>query len=133
MTAVAASPPVPALPQVSDPDFTAEAQADGRGLAVRLSGTADLNVKRQLDDFLSGIHEAALGLSATEVTLDLRTLEFMNSSCLKGLVTWISSVQDQTIDKRYRITFVSNPDLHWQRRSLHALSRIAGEIVSILT
>jgi hypothetical protein len=121
------------LAQITEPDFTAVARVENGAINVRLSGTADLNVKKQLDDFLSAVHGHAGGTAVGEVQMDLRTLEFMNSSCLKALVSWISAVQDQVEQSRYRITFISNPDLHWQRRSLHALSRIAGDIVQIHT
>lgn len=121
------------LPSISESDFQAVARVESGTMHVRLSGTADLNVKRQLDDFLAVLHGRAATGAVGEVAMDLRGLEFMNSSCLKALVTWISAVQDQEADGRYRITFISNPDLHWQKRSLHALSRIAGDIVSIHT
>lgn len=121
------------LPQITETDFTAVARVESDAMSVRLSGTADLNVKTQLDDFLSAVHTRAAAQPLAEVSMDLRSLEFMNSSCLKALVSWISAVQDQPEGARYRITFISNPDLHWQRRSLNALSRIAGDIVSIHT
>ena len=96
-----------------------------------LAGTADLNVKTQLDRFIASVHEEALRVSAEEVMVDLRQLEFMNSSCLKTFVWWITVVQDLAPGTGYRITFLSNPSMYWQRRSLHALACLATNLVSV--
>ena len=119
------------IPPVRDIDFTAEANADGRILAVKLAGNADLNVKAPLDKFLSSVHDEAQRRRVDEVSVDLRRLEFMNSSCLKSFVWWISTVQEQPSNAQYRITFLSSPSMYWQRRSLNALACLAAELVSV--
>ena len=121
------------LPIVREPDFTASAQVEGPTLHAVITGNADLNVKSHLDQFLLAIHQHAVAKSIGEVTVDVRNLEFINSSCLKAFVTWISSVQAQPAEQQYRIVFLSSPRLHWQRRSLHALSCFAADLVSIQT
>ncbi len=122
-----------AISPVRESDFSASAQVDGASLQTAITGNADLNVKERLDEFLLSIHHHAVTNSIGEVTVDVRNLEFINSSCLKAFVTWISSVQAQPTEKQYRIVFLSSPRLHWQRRSLHALSCFANDLVSIQT
>src|SRR5215216_5177341 len=116
------------IPPVDEPGFNAAASAagDGQGpMSVVLTGNADLNVKTMLDHFLAAVHEESLRLQITEVEVDVRRLEFMNSSCLKCLVGWISRIQDGP--RPYRVTFKSSPALFWQRRSLQALSCLATD------
>lgn len=113
------------------PDFSASAAGAGTTIAARLVGTADLSVKAALDDFLTNLHQMACDVGVDEVVVDFRSLRFMNSSCLKGLVTWICRVQELPHDIQYRLVLVSSPDMHWQRRSLHALSCLAADLVSI--
>ena len=112
-------------------DFAANASAAERKIAVSLSGTADFTIRNQLDHFLREVHQEAQRSRAEEVTVDVRQLEFMNSSCLKSFVWWISTVQEQAGDGKYRIVFVSSPSVYWQRRSLNALACLANEIISI--
>ena len=112
-------------------DFAAHASANERRIHVNLTGTADLTVKSQLDHFLRDVHTEAQRCLAEEVTVDVRQLEFMNSSCLKCFVWWISTVQEQPGEGKYRIVFVSSPSVYWQRRSLNALACLANEIISI--
>ena len=112
-------------------DFVAHARADERKIHVNLTGTADLTVKSQLDHFLRNVHNEAQRCLAEEVTVDVRELEFMNSSCLKCFVWWISTVQEEPGTGKYRIVFVSSPSIYWQRRSLNALACLANEIISI--
>ena len=112
-------------------DFTADASTSERRIQVNLTGTADLTVKSQLDRFLRDVHSEAQRCLAEEVTVDVRQLEFMNSSCLKSFVWWISTVQEQPGEGKYRIVFVSSPSVYWQRRSLNALACLANDIITV--
>jgi hypothetical protein len=118
---------------IREGDFTAEAALRDRALTVTISGNADLNVKAQLDRFLAGVHAEVNRQGLEEVTVDFRTLDFMNSSCLKCLVSWISQIQDAPPGKQYRLTFISSPAMYWQKRSLHALSCLAADLVTVQT
>jgi hypothetical protein len=116
---------------MKETDFAASARTVGRKILVNLTGTADLTVRSQFDRFLREVHAEAQRCLAEEVTVDVRQLEFMNSSCLKCLVWWISAVQEQPGESRYRIIFVSSPSVYWQRRSLNALACLAEDIITI--
>lgn len=122
---------------VHEPDFNAHARFEGSGdhptLTVVLTGNADLNVKPMLDHFLGAVHEHSQARHIPEVEVDVRKLEFMNSSCLKCLVGWISRIQDSPPDEQYRVAFKSSPTMFWQRRSLQALSYLATDLVSVTT
>jgi hypothetical protein len=83
-----------------------------------------------LNRYLKQLHREAVHLGAAEVELDFHELYFMNSSCLKALVSFIDGAAN--VDKPgYRIRFLTNPQLFWQRRSLEALQRLAPEFVQI--
>jgi hypothetical protein len=114
-------------------DFAANASMSERRIAVSLSGTADVTIRNHLDHFLREVHQEAQRSRAEEVTVDVRQLEFMNSSCLKCLVWWVSTVQEQPTEGKYKIVFVSSPSVYWQRRSLDALACLAEEIITIET
>ena len=98
---------------------------------VSLSGTADVTSRNQLDRFLREVHQEAQRRGAEEVTVDVRQLEFMSSSCLKCLVWWVTTVEDQPSNAKYRIVFMSSPSVYWQRRSLDALTCLADDIISV--
>ena len=123
---------------VREPDFNADASFGGTGggerpttLMVVLTGNADLNVKTMLDHFLVAVHEASQRQHIPEVEVDVRKLEFMNSSCLKSLVSWVTQIQDLPRGQQYRVTFLSSPTMYWQKRSLHAICCLANDIVSV--
>jgi hypothetical protein len=116
---------------VKETDFAARASATRRRILVSLTGTADLTVRSQLDHFLREVHSKAQRCLAEVVTVDVRQLEFMNSSCLKCFVWWVSTVQKQPGEGKYRIIFVSSPSVYWQRRSLNALACLASDIITI--
>jgi hypothetical protein len=116
---------------VREIDFLADASLGEGTLSATVSGNADLNVRLALDRFLTEVHREARLHGVKEVTVDLRSLDFMNSSCLKSLVSWVTQIQDMPRAQQYHVTFLSSPTLYWQKRSLHALSCLANEIVTV--
>ncbi|HWM88283.1 MAG TPA: hypothetical protein VNO33_20655 [Kofleriaceae bacterium] len=121
----------PNVPEIAGPSFAATSSFDGRALTVRLSGNADLEARSVLDALLPRVHSEAIRAATPEVVIDFTELEFMNSSCFRSFVTWLSDVQDLPPDRQYRIRLLSNATMLWQRRSLHALKYFANELVSI--
>jgi hypothetical protein len=99
-------------------------------LVVKVCGNGDMAAIEALGRYLKLVHREALHLPVAEVELDFLELYFMNSSCLKALVSWINSVANDG-NALYRIRFLTNPKLLWQRRSLEALRRLAPDLVQI--
>ncbi len=112
-------------------ELNASVTAEEHGLLLSLAGTADLRVTEDVEKLLADLHQRVLSEAVEEVRVDLRSLEFMNSSCFKSFVTWISQVQDLPEAKQYRIRFISSSAILWQRRSLNALSCFAAHLVTI--
>jgi hypothetical protein len=123
----------PAMLSVRGVDFSASAVCEDGSIAAQVAGTADLGTKKVLDDYLADLHKMATSNRVAKVVMDVRDLSFMNSSCLKGFVTWICLVQAAPLESRYRIALRSSPQIHWQRRSLLALSCLAADLVTVLS
>lgn len=108
--------------------LTVEAMLDGRSLHVSMYGVADGQLMSRLASFLNRVHFEARRLRVTEVRVDLRHLEFMDSSCLKAFVTWLGSQQDLSPESQYPIRFLFNAANHWQRKTLQALRAFAPDV-----
>jgi anti-anti-sigma factor len=119
------------LPKLDAPVLSTDATLADSVMTVRFRGTADVEAKPGLDHYVAAMHEEACRIGTSKVVVDFRELEFMNSSSFKVFVTWLSQVQELPADKQYRIHFLSNPSMHWQRRSLAALSCFAVDLVTI--
>jgi hypothetical protein len=117
------------LGPVVTPVFALEPSLEADRLRIDFSGTGDMSAIEELNAYLKRVHAEAQRLFIREVACDLRKLSFMNSSCFKAFVTWIDAVKTDT--RQYRIVLLANPELHWQRRSLEALRRLATGIVSV--
>jgi anti-anti-sigma factor len=102
-------------------------------IVVQLAGTADTAVREQLEEFFTQLHAEAVRLAQPAVVVDVRELEFMNSSCLKVFVAWLAQLRELQGPAQYKVRFRSNPNLLWQRRSLAALSCFAIDLVTIET
>jgi len=121
----------PNLPELSLGYLTVTPSRDGEALVLRMSGTADMRAMEPLDRFLRAAHTQATQLRVPEAVVDMRDLEFMNSSCFKTFVAWIESVSGAPEGSRYKIRFLSTPKQAWQKRSLTALTYFAPDLVSV--
>ena len=121
------------IPKLRAAVLAADETLADKTLTVQFRGTADVEAKPELDQYVEALHREATRIGVAKLTLDFRELEFMNSSSFKVFVTLLSQVQELPTDKQYRIHFLSNPNMHWQRRSLAALSCFAVDLVAIET
>jgi hypothetical protein len=119
--------------QVAAEQFTADVDEYGDGLTVRLQGTADGGALDVLRALLPRVHWQAREMKVKQVAVDLRSLEFMNSSCFKTFVTWLSDVQELPADEQYRIRFQFDAKQFWLKRSLIALSCFAADLVDLVS
>ncbi len=110
--------------------FDAEAVLDGSEIAVRFSGTADLGVKDIMDRFLIDVHAEASRMDVKAVSVDVSGLEFINSSCLMAIVTWITTVQSM-VNRRYQIAFHFKAVRDWHRRSFDVLTQLGEDVVTV--
>lgn len=99
-------------------------------LVVNFSGNGDMTAVEPLGRYLKKVHVEATSLRLGEVKFDFRDLYFMNSSCFKAFVTWIDQAS-RVEEHGYGIRFLTNPRLHWQRRSLEALRCLAPKVVRV--
>jgi hypothetical protein len=112
-------------------ELTATATMERTEVRVLFSGCADSRVMTPLRDLVLKVHDEMVRTKTPEAIVDFRSLEFMNSSCFKAFVTWISRVQELEPAARYRIRFLSDNGKLWQRRSLTALSCFAQDVIQI--
>lgn len=117
---------------VAGEDFSGVTHHDNNVLTSRLKGNADYAALDALEMLLTRSHSEATRLGVKEMVVDLRSLEFMNSSCFKCFLSWITDVQELEPDRQYKVKFLSNPQLHWQKRSLHSLRCFAVELITVV-
>jgi hypothetical protein len=116
---------------VNATDFRAVTFVDGETLTVQMRGTADMRVRATLGSFLRSVHHETAAQRANTVQVDLRELEFMNSSCFKSFISWFGMLRDAEPQQRYRVRIISSGKRDWQKRSLEALSCVAADLVQV--
>ena len=112
--------------------FSSRVARSGDALHLLLEGDANMNAVDEVGRILQDVHDSARRDPTNLVVIDVRNLEFMNSSCFKKFVTWIGQVQELSGDA-YKVRFLSDPKMHWQRRSLNVLQCFAPELVAVET
>lgn len=117
------------LPSFQNRDFAVTSEIGSSAIRARFSGNADIDAIAPLRDLMARFHVEMLQAKAREIVIDLRDLEFMNAACMKLFVNWVSDILEAPEDQRYRLRFVSNPEVRWQRRSLMALQCFTTDVV----
>jgi hypothetical protein len=81
--------------------------------------------------FLRRIHLATIDAGLKNLTVDLTQLRFMNSSSIRSLVDWVEWIRKEPDAKRYRLTFLTKPDVTWQQTTLAAIRAFGGDHVAV--
>src|SRR6185436_6659972 len=110
--------------------FSLTPNLDGSGIVVQFTGNGDMEAVDPLSGYLKLVHREAVELGVSSVAFDFSGLYFMNSSCFKAFVSLIDTVQ-RTDPRAYAVRFLTNPRIHWQRRSLEALRYLAPKVVEV--
>jgi hypothetical protein len=121
------------VPLIHTEDFRSEATYTAPAVNVRLVGSAESVDYAPLGKMLGRLHGEAVRLEVREVTIDVRDLEFMNSSCFAAFAAWLGELQGLEPGRQYRIKFLSDEQKHWQRGSLGALTTFATNLIRIET
>jgi hypothetical protein len=99
---------------------------------VRMSGTITMRSPSQtLQPHLKKIHEAAVADGVTSLVVDVRKLSFVNSSSMRLFVDWTVWLKDVAAPQRYKLTFSTDPNVTWQRKSFPVIRSLAPDIVEI--
>jgi hypothetical protein len=95
---------------------------------VRLSGTiSTTSAQNELARHLVQIHEGIVAKKYPSFTVDVRGLNFVNSSAIRVFVNWIS-LADQA---RYKLVFLTDHSITWHRLSFSVLKSLAPGTVDI--
>ena len=81
--------------------------------------------------FLRRVHMAATDAGIKKIIVDLTELRFMNSSSIRSLVDWVEWIRKEPESRRYRLVFVTKPDVTWQQTTLAAIRAFGGEHVAV--
>lgn len=103
-----------------------------KGVHVKMVGNIDMqDPSRLLDPFFAKLHETAIQKALSEVEVDFRHLEFLNSSGIKALAKWIMLLSMSKPDQRYRVKMLHNRAVAWQATSLPTLTLLVPGTVTL--
>ena len=100
------------------------------GGGVKITGSITLaDPVRQLQPYLTTVHEAALASGVAEVVVDLKGLTFVNSSAIRLFIDWVTWVLSSK--GAYKLVFVGDRGLTWQRSALNVFKSMGGASVDV--
>jgi hypothetical protein len=99
---------------------------------LRLTGTlATKDPSICLGRFLAEVHQTAIRNGESQVCVDVSGLTFVNSSAIRLFVDWVTWVRQEQPANRYRLQFLTDNHITWQKTSFRALKSLATDVVSV--
>ena len=112
-------------------EFATDVRRVGPTLQVTLRGDASGSAREPLAELITRVHTVVLAEEMAEAAIDIRELEFMSMVCFRSLLDWVTLIQEESAARQYLLRFISNPNIPWQKRSLHSLSCFAVNLVEV--
>lgn len=118
--------------QVNQEQFSAKLSPLSAGIRVLFRGNISTpDPASVLNPFVDAVHDRAQESGEREVSVDLKDLEYCNSSGFKSFIHWIRRIKEMPEERRYKLRFLTSSERKWQRTSLLALTVFAEELVEI--
>lgn len=103
---------------------------DGDVLRIAMSGAVEMRDPGiVLNPYWNSVDDEVRARGIKRVELDLRNLNFMNSSGILTLVRWITRAKGHG-PNGYRIALQFDRNVTWQRTSIPTLAKLAPDIVT---
>lgn len=119
-----------AFAPLSAEGLTITPQAAGDVLRVKMIGAVEMRDPGELlNPYWNGLDEAARAQKFKRVEVDLRDVNFMNSSGILTLVRWITKAKTHAPESAYTLVLQYDRNVTWQRTSIPTLAKLAPKIV----
>jgi hypothetical protein len=97
--------------------------------SVRLSGSLRTqSAQDELNRRLEALHQGIVDARRESFTVDVRGLNFVNSSAIRVFINWISRAETAA----YKLVFLTDRDTTWHRLSFSVLQSLAPNSVQII-
>lgn len=81
--------------------------------------------------YLDQVHNEIVKQTSPRAVCNVSKLEFINSSGIKTLATWLSNIAALPKEKQYSVKIVYNSGITWQKTGLGALVYLAPEKIAL--
>lgn len=110
--------------------LTVTPKQDGPVLRVAMTGAVEMrDPGGVLNPFWSRVDEDLKARGTKRVEVDLRDLNFMNSSGILTLVRWITKAKSHPPEDAYQLVILYDRNVTWQRTSIPTLAKLAPNVV----
>lgn len=110
-------------------NFVFQDQNTESEIFLKVIGKIATNSSDQFDIFFSNLHKEIIDNNIKTIKLDALNLEYINSTAIKTLISWISSVKKLPTDQRYNINFIYSGSSPWQETTFSMLNRAFSNVV----
>lgn len=97
---------------------------------IKMSGAIEMRDPGELlNPYWNALDEEIRRAGIRRVEVDMRDLNFLNSSGILTLVRWITKARGHAADSSYQLVLQYDPNVTWQRTSIPTLAKLAPSIV----
>jgi len=116
---------------VNRQDFQIALGADAAVPLLSLTGNISLRDPAELNAFFDQVHDELRSRGVRQVAVDVRELQFINSTGFKPLIYWVNRITELDAPAQYQVRVLSSSKRRWQGSFLTALTCFAPALVSV--
>ena len=119
------------FPEGLVPGFSVTVEGDPQHLKLVCGGTLDAReATTVVQTELLRLHESVVTDKVTDVAVDVRNVDYMNSSGIKAFLTWFLKAEGER-RHRYKIDLTFDRGRSWQSVSCTAMGKIAHTVLRL--
>lgn len=118
------------LAQLKTDGLTVTPRLGENTLRVTVIGAVEMRDPGEvLTPYWTGLDEEARRRGIRRVELDVKDLNYMNSSGILTLVRWITRAKAHEAADAYQLIVIYDGNVTWQRTSIPTLAKLAPQVV----
>ncbi|HEX2573694.1 MAG TPA: hypothetical protein VH877_29355 [Polyangia bacterium] len=120
------------IPPLASGDLKIAAALDGEILRIKMSGIVDMRDPQTiLNPYWEKVDKEIVSAGLQQVELDVRGVDFMNSSGIICMVRWITQAKARAPDEAYHIVVQHEPAIGWQKKTIPLFLKLAPGLVTL--
>ncbi len=117
------------FPSLQADGVTITARRESDALRIVMTGSLESRDPRaSFDPYWTALDETIRREHVSRVVLDIRGLDYMNSSGILTLARWLMKA---TSHSAYQVVIEHDPDLTWQHSNVPVLAKLAPAVVQV--
>ena len=121
------------IPEITSKNFVILIKDNPEKIELLIKGNIDIpNPDQIITPFFTKLDSEILRCKLKEISIDIKELDFINSSGIKILLKFVMNILRRTRDEQYNINFIYDQKVKSQKTRFNSILFLAPDIVKFI-